>query len=584
MFFRYGIIFFISLIFSQIILATQIEQKNFKNVFAQSLKEHEFSSDHNPFIYRSLPEMDNFANTNSASQFMQEINDRYQKISLQRLFENGEAEVYATPVINFNTATSKRPLTIVLVPGIFSEFIETRMFEEAFRGKNSNYRKQFYRASRGSLRNESYDAFTSLKNVTLDDVTLPRQISPLTDFFSVSNIGKNIKIIGLKTPLMSLETAGDIRDKAFIYNRRLNSFFCLMGVPENIVLLGYSRGAMISLEMLSQLKKSHYSWSKNIKAMVSLGGVVYGSDSADLAECVDPTDPKVNRNCTSLYLIKKLAKELEFVGQKSHQNTFGLTQTALWNFQIIERNNARWIKFFKEMAKHNISFAGLGLPQEITRLNFSKTFKDLSFKIKKHFSEFKGGDLKSTAELLIKVAFENFDIDDYVTGYDKNIKKFKLLVNEFVIGVTQLSTKQRLKWWRENNLPTKGIHYYSLAGSMGQLKANPAAYNVNSIDFKFLTATYNQYVLDTGYALNDSQVSIHKARFWPKLNSLLNPYYKNNPIKTTFLGVLGQHHWGMALEVVNKMKDHSLNPFPRIPLLESLATVLATDIAAESYP
>ena len=50
-----------------------------------------------------------------------------------------------------------------------------------------------------------------------------------------------------------------------------------------------------------------------------------------------------------------------------------------------------------------------------------------------------------------------------------------------------------------------------------------------------------------GKQLNDGQVSVDRAMFWPALVKQLNP--KQPDFRSTFLGIHGGHHWNLALPV-----------------------------------
>ena len=72
--------------------------------------------------------------------------------------------------------------------------------------------------------------------------------------------------------------------------------------------------------------------------------------------------------------------------------------------------------------------------------------------------------------------------------------------------------------------------------------------------------------------MNDSQVAVYQSLFLPQMISNLNP--QNSGLEFKQLGLLETHHWGVALEVVNKMRDGRLNPFPREKVLLALAAYL----------
>src|SRR6185437_6644882 len=100
--------------------------------------------------------------------------------------------------------------------------------------------------------------------------------------------------------------------------------------------------------------------------------------------------------------------------------------------------------------------------------------------------------------------------------------------------------------------------------------ANTRTFAANSPDDFFLIGGYKGMVASSdGITINDSQMVAYKSRFWPELAPLLNP--AQAPMNGRWLGLVGTHHWGLALQVVNKPSDGRMNPFPRTAMLEALA-------------
>ncbi|MBI3534809.1 MAG: hypothetical protein HY072_04910 [Deltaproteobacteria bacterium] len=145
-----------------------------------------------------------------------------------------------------------------------------------------------------------------------------------------------------------------------------------------------------------------------------------------------------------------------------------------------------------------------------------------------------------------------------------------------------MTTKKRLQWWQTNDVPTQGIRYYSVVSVFAdpldskRLSKNSPSYNQKLLDYKFSLRNYRHLRKISQVKLNDSQMTFEKAIFLPELIKLLNP--KQPLLSTCLLGVLGTHHWGMAIPIVMKMKDGSLDPFPREILLKSIATSIAIDL------
>jgi len=75
---------------------------------------------------------------------------------------------------------------------------------------------------------------------------------------------------------------------------------------------------------------------------------------------------------------------------------------------------------------------------------------------------------------------------------------------------------------------------------------------------------------------------VAKTMFWPEVIENLNP---DNIIDSTPLALLGTHHWGLTLPIVNKINKNKIksgqllevNPFPRKALLYSIGLAIAND-------
>ena len=80
--------------------------------------------------------------------------------------------------------------------------------------------------------------------------------------------------------------------------------------------------------------------------------------------------------------------------------------------------------------------------------------------------------------------------------------------------------------------------------SMWPLTNNPTAYDADSIDYAGLRSSYYDLYQASKIPLNDSQVPMSRALFWPALASTLNP--AQGPLETHIVATLGEHHWGFA--------------------------------------
>jgi hypothetical protein len=182
------------------------------------------------------------------------------------------------------------------------------------------------------------------------------------------------------------------------------------------------------------------------------------------------------------------------------------------------------------------------------------------------------------ASLIYKFG-KTFGLTNPAGDYSNNIKRFKKLIEQATAGVDSMTTATRLAWWNTHTVPAAGITFYSVNASMADpdagdaekaFMANHATFSPGSPDDQFLINGYRGMVKASGgVTLNDSQMVPGKSRFWAALAPLLNP--AQAPLHAEWLGLLGTHHWGLALQVVSKPTDGALNPYPRVALLEAVA-------------
>ncbi len=475
------------------------------------------------------------ANAESPEALLTAMDETMKSVMPADLYEQGMATA-AQPVSaeDLNASLLAKPMTIVIIPGVFGEFIETRAFDDVFSRKKSAYAKDvngkfadFRKLQKGGDTAPSY-SLHALGNVDI----------PLDQLLTAGSIDDEdgnalVNVLLLNTPALSLESLGNISDKAQIFAARLDQYFRIVGVPERIMLVGYSRGAPVALDMMAAPKVDD--WRANVKAVVSLGGVIFGSALADSAK--DPNSPA--------------AKQLAAL--KTLKDSLVEKKTAFYG------NSKAWYSFAKTMAKLNNPEGGTPTLEQAEAM----------------FTNYKGVDINSTGNLMFRY-YKEFGLASPLKDYVANIQRFKKLVDEVTEAVLGLNTEARLAWWRTHKLKTDGVRYYALAATMddpttsrlgNKLMSNPYTYDPDSYDQKFLTTSYSDYYKASGAAVNDSQVSALRTHVWPGLVERLNGQRPEGE----FLGVLGTHHWGLALKVVSKMTNGKTNPFPRVELLKAVA-------------
>lgn len=293
--------------------------------------------------------------------------------------------------IKNDLADAKNDTLVVVIPGIFGEFIDQLGFGEVF-GKglaqldnpnfHSSFAEKFNTYVKTSKSNEDLKLFQDqrflMKNLRKYYNNSPKDEAQkystvgINDWIKVSSLddtnGKplfKIALLGLEP--MSLESIQEQTNLAIIYLRRLNKFMALYPkindgkLPSKIILVGYSRGTPVAYEMLTMLndganmQESHALWSpaetqkkyveietlktqatpwaNRIKAMVSLGGVSLGTSLADASTIFRDKAPD---NVKILQAFKRLMFNLKIINQEevdalsaAYQSHKGNTRTRV---------------------------------------------------------------------------------------------------------------------------------------------------------------------------------------------------------------------------------------------------------------
>ncbi|RYZ75555.1 MAG: hypothetical protein EOP05_07520 [Proteobacteria bacterium] len=530
---------------------SQLESsKQFHGLLSQTLSPEAKKAESTGIHYMMNQPLDGLMSANSIEEAMKMV-----RLSIDSIMFDSRA-AGATQAPSLDKALAKAPLTVVVVPGVFAEFIKVRAFEGAF-APTSAYAKQFAQVIAKASAQKNAAAF----DVTFDSSKLQKTTVSLADVVSVGSLddakgNPQVKVIIFKTPFLSLESVGDQEQQAALFTRRLEKYLALTGA-QNLAFVGYSRGTATGLSMLSDAQKKSKPWLKNVKAMVSYAGVVSGSALAD--DLDNPEAPLAKM----VALLKTLRKELRVPRTNDQMNVL---QKARENLVVAKNNNDAWLKF---------SAKALLVAPKLIPSNNSPDIKELD-------GSPTDVDISSPFALTLKM-YGAMGLKNPITSYGANVERFQLLIDANLMAVEQLRTVVRKQWWKTHFVPTEGLTYYSITAAMADPARSefekavflaPFGYS-RSYDDKSLLQNHRDYTRVSGVTLNDSQVSVAQAMFLPGVIRSMNPYQA--PLKITNLGVMSTHHWGMALQVVSEMKDKRLNPFPREAVLKALAGQIVLD-------
>lgn len=464
---------------------------------------------------------------------LSQLNQAKSVLEAQKVLQNKllQPEMQTNSLLNANQIKdliSQRTLTLVIVPGVLGEFIDTRAFEEVFK-RTSAAKTNWERLVN---QHKAKDQRFALESMSQKEESLLQ----LVNVASIDDAqGKPlVKLVILKTLLGSMESVGGNADKALIFNRRLQQYVNLTN-DQNIILMGYSRGTPLALEMVANNQIQKFPYIARVKALVSYAGVISGSALADVTDDLSSESGRMKQGAVKLYNELQMSNSIFDRLEKRAHNTKAVSDFVL----TIAKNS----QFDPDAFLMNA----------------------------------RSGDFKTIAALIAKVSSE-LGLKSLL-DFNGHVSRTKHFIAEVLKAVDELKSKNREQWWKTHNLP-KNIQYLSIAASMVDPDASALEKSIYSaregyndtLDDKSLIGNMRTYKKLTGVAMNDSQVALHQSLFLPEIMASLNA--NNSGLSVKALGVLQTHHWGVSLETVNKMKDGRLNPFPREKVLLALAAYL----------
>ena len=525
--------------------------KAFRNTFAHYLRKDGLDDDAiHELIYLAPAEVTDPQIAPDPANPLARLDARFRGVRPSALYRNG-VETPMNDRADVDGALASRPVHIVVLPGIFGEFIDVAPFEEIYQAKGSAARVRWERliAEKGKLP-EATD--TSFDPKAVADG--PRSLASLVRTGSIDDDqGRPLVTVSyMVPPLGSLESLGTLEENVAVYLRRLEKYFALVGLNDDLYILGYSRGAATALELVAQAtsKPAENPWTSKLRGMISLAGVLYGSQIADVARA------KGSPQANVIDVLEELGNDLETCTVETPTTT---------RLRIQAANSARWTA-----AVATATYRATKLPSHP--------------EIEWESIQSASPDLARMTTLARKLLVDDvFTLASPLADYCPNVGRFKAALKKTLSGIDSLTTASRLDWWRTHTLPSN-IRYFALTGTMGDATRQPGetwphaqnqiAYDPTSLDFKNLRTNYYDLLGASGIEANDSQVTINRAKFWPTLLPVLNP--RQQPLQTYFLGTVGTHHWGLAFPRALASKDgRTANPYPRTALLHAMGAFVS---------
>ncbi len=234
---------------------------------------------------------------------------------------------------------SVAPPTIVIIPELFSEFVTQKAFGDVLTD-TSPVKESFSKLTKDPKFCQIRENFNSdycdpvfnileLGELANKDGIKGVSLNDLVEFGSIRTGTVSNEIISnvvlLKSIPLSMDTVRSMGDSATIYARRIQKLANLMpNLFGNVVLVGYGRGAPVGFEILSQSVENRlkYPWVKNVRSMLSIGGMIFGSAIIDESQLISDghrVEQNSHKGATDFGITGVLGKEVDRSEKKSSE-------------------------------------------------------------------------------------------------------------------------------------------------------------------------------------------------------------------------------------------------------------------------
>ncbi|MFW7380651.1 MAG: hypothetical protein ACOH5I_17695 [Oligoflexus sp.] len=515
--------------------------EDFRSIFTSYLQKSGYSDDEMMRLHLPFTEefKDFYAYCNQEAASIEDCDPFAPHFTPSQFYEESQrSPITVAPRSNQSQAS------LILIPGYVAELADIIPFAEVFSGKSllkSRWQKTLRRAPQHLRVDSRYSM--------IDDAQIS---TPMKELILAASLDQSSNQEGANLFVMnhlrgSLESFGSLEDNAAQIIRRLQKLDALMQLEGPVYLVGYSRGTLVALEILSQLERlaasGEHPWSEKIAGMISIGGPIFGtplSDSGDALEAsAGPPTAALLDLADSLQSCEADDKPWE----------------RSWK---VKMNTARWSFAVPKLLKEG---AGMQNPEELS------------------WEGIKPGliDIRAGWQILSGVLLEDiFQLSRPFAGYCKNIDRFKLFVRKLIEGSDVMSTAAREAWFRQNTLPPH-LDYIAVSATMMNASTpeqifsegkNAFSYGTGTADLQLARSSFYQIYRLSGVQSNDGFVPVHRSLFLPGLHQRLNP--EQEPYQARYIGAIWQHHLGTTLANGIPMANGNSNPFPRRSLLQSL--------------
>lgn len=486
----------------------------------------------------------------------------------------------------------EHPITLILLPGIFGEFIPLRPFEEIlFKGG------KFAETYQPKLDRELARVF-----VLPEEVHYFKRLSEVVDLASYDRDGRSLVNLAFFKPriehngkqVYTMETLGATKDNVKYYYDRLTRLMSTLEPKdkESVYIVGYSRGTVVGLELLRTIGEKRPEWASSIRGLVSLAGVYWGTETADavvpgpwLKEHLANPELYLEDPTESVRHFSEACKEIAEETMNPNQKLFcGLANRSRVDQLSINPETVK--DFFSSVRNLTSEFlAATSLPkmeaEAYTGENSVDEGVDLNvFGYFGLFARYLSEWVEATEQA--KTMTQNLPVNE------RFLRRFHMLLAHVYAGTASLTVESQEQWLAQSgeDLP-EWVKLYSIVGTMpdaaitnsdNTLSLSTAygfeGYGYDTYDFRYVLRGAYYDLLDVDPTpINDSQVSVSSSVF--QLGAQRAGFFPSIGDREQVIAVLGTHHWGLAFPTAFPDKQH--NTFPRDALFKAIGAYLAFD-------
>ena len=415
-------------------------EERFRQIFFAHLEADGYSEeDACRFIFKTPAAFHAAPSAGHGLELIEAFRETYQRQLVHSWFLEG---LNRKPASSANSLlVPERPVTFVVIPGIFGEFIEQAPFQSVIGKEDSLFRRKWQKTLDG-IADEAYSVH--------DSAQVACRLSDVVKIGSIDLVDRSFaNVIVMKPAPSSLETLGSLASNVAVLERRLTKVLSAIDEDTDIYLVGYSRGLPVSLELVSslhtrscegELPPATSKWFARLRGVVSLGGVFYGTHFVH-----DVLSGKSGATSDLVRLLCETAGKLATVPDDA---------TLAEKHEIVTDNARAWRAFVKTISESQTPRVAMG--KSFLEMDLEQVFA------RESKARIVGRDVPvpnpwGIFAIVSSFFIKTFNLKKFVSRYNQNIVALKELVEAVVVGTHTLTLASRDEWWRGHELPDDSL-------------------------------------------------------------------------------------------------------------------------------